>query len=88
MGSFGGFGRDSFTSANGFIQTAGGYTFPKVRRQRNTPRACSCLTNEWIRVQMSFSTERDREIPLPSASFLHKASFGSFSSFPEFSRAR
>ncbi len=39
-------------------------------------------------LQMSFSTERDREIPLPSASFLHKASFGSFSSFPEFSRAR
>jgi hypothetical protein len=31
LGSFDGFGRDSFTGANGFIQTAGGYTFPKVR---------------------------------------------------------
>jgi hypothetical protein len=31
MDRFSGSGRDSFTIANGFIQTAGGYGFPKAQ---------------------------------------------------------
>jgi hypothetical protein len=42
MGSFSGSGHDSFTIADGFFQTAGGYGFPRHRRPNTNSQS---LTN-------------------------------------------